>query len=123
MAEDAPSFTASPQLVVWLLLQIIASVVLRSLQIIQLFKVASLSLMSGAYVALWGSSVDFNTPGVSTETDISLGYTNTLKLSDTLAPTYDVGVIRYGYIGSGFKNSLFHTMVTLVLTLPSFTEN
>ena len=55
---------------------------------------------SGAYVALWGSSVDFNTPGVSTETDISLGYTNTLKLSDTLAPTYDVGVIHYGYIGS-----------------------
>nr|WP_269670936.1 TorF family putative porin [Acinetobacter baumannii] len=58
---------------------------------------------SGAYVALWGSSVDFNTPGVSTETDISLGYTNTLKLSDTLAPTYDVGVIRYGYIGSDSK--------------------
>ncbi|HFG6926351.1 TorF family putative porin [Acinetobacter baumannii] len=58
---------------------------------------------SGAYVALWGSSVDFNIPGVSTETDISLGYTNTLKLSDTLAPTYDVGVIRYGYIGSDSK--------------------
>ncbi|HAV6009667.1 TPA: hypothetical protein JI226_08495 [Acinetobacter baumannii] len=58
---------------------------------------------SGAYVALWGSSVDFNTPGVSTETDISLGYTNTLKLSDTLALTYDVGVIRYGYIGSDSK--------------------
>ncbi|MEK5750410.1 TorF family putative porin, partial [Acinetobacter nosocomialis] len=45
----------------------------------------------------------FNTPGVSTETDISLGYTNTLKLSDTLAPTYDVGVIHYGYIGSDSK--------------------
>lgn len=58
---------------------------------------------SGAYVALWGSSVDFNTPGVSTETDISLGYTNTLKLSDKLAPTYDVGVIHYGYIGSDSK--------------------
>lgn len=58
---------------------------------------------SGAYVALWGSSVDFNTSGVSTETDISLGYTNTLKLSDKLAPTYDVGVIHYGYIGSDSK--------------------
>ena len=58
---------------------------------------------SGAYLALWGSSIDFNTPGVSTETDVSLGYTNTLKLSDTLAPTYDVGVIRYGYIGSDSK--------------------
>ncbi len=30
-----------------------------------------------------------------------MGYTNTLKLSDTLAPTYDIGVIHYGYIGSG----------------------
>lgn len=56
---------------------------------------------SGAYLSLWGSSVDFGVTGNSTETDVALGYTNTLKLSDKLAPTYDVGVIHYGYIGSG----------------------
>lgn len=54
MAEDAPSFTASPQLVVWLLLQIIASVVLRSLQTTQLFKVASLSLISQVLMLRFG---------------------------------------------------------------------
>ncbi|MFX9672963.1 TorF family putative porin, partial [Acinetobacter baumannii] len=45
---------------------------------------------SGAYLSLWGSSVDFGVTGNSTETDVALGYTNTLKLSDKLAPTYDV---------------------------------
>ena len=53
MAEDAPSFTASPQLVVWLL-QIIASVVLRSLQTTQLFKVVSLSLISQVLMLRFG---------------------------------------------------------------------
>ena len=55
---------------------------------------------SGAYLALWGSSVDFGIPGVSTETDATLGFTNSFALTDKVKPTYDVGVIHYGYIGS-----------------------
>ncbi len=49
MAEDAPSFygiTATGSVAAT---TIIASVVLRSLQIIQLFKVATFSHKSGAY--------------------------------------------------------------------------
>ncbi len=63
---------------------------------------------SGAYLALWGSSIKFDGyEGVSTETDVTLGYTNTLKLSESFAPTYDVGVTHYGYIGSDseFENN------------------
>ncbi|QHH98441.1 hypothetical protein FPL17_13135 [Acinetobacter dispersus] len=55
---------------------------------------------SGAYLALWGSSVDFGISGVSTETDATLGFTNSFALTDKIKPVYDVGVIHYGYIGS-----------------------
>ncbi|MBP8005537.1 MAG: TorF family putative porin [Acinetobacter sp.] len=55
---------------------------------------------SGAYLSLWGSSVDFGVSGVSTETDATLGYSNSFALTPNMQPTYDVGVIYYGYIGS-----------------------
>lgn len=56
---------------------------------------------SGAYLALWGSSVDFGVAGNSTETDASLGYTNKIHFSPNYSATYDVGITHYGYIGSG----------------------
>lgn len=40
---------------------------------------------SGVYVALWGSSVDFNTPGVSTETDIFRLYQHLKTVRHTCA--------------------------------------
>lgn len=55
---------------------------------------------SGAYLALWGSSVDFNIHGVSAETDASLGYTNKISFSPSYSATYDVGVTHYGYVGA-----------------------
>ena len=60
---------------------------------------------SGAYLALWGSSVDFDIEGNSTETDASLGYASKFNTSPDYSIGYDVGVTYYGYIGGGkFQN-------------------
>ncbi len=55
---------------------------------------------SGAYLALWGSSVDFNIHGISAETDATLGYSNKIAFNPNYSATYDVGVTYYGYVGS-----------------------
>ncbi|WP_445114675.1 TorF family putative porin [Acinetobacter sp. WZC-1] len=61
---------------------------------------------SGAYLTLWGSSVDFGIDGNSTETDATLGYASSFKVSPAYSVGYDVGVTYYGYIGakSNFTN-------------------
>lgn len=61
---------------------------------------------SGAYLTLWGSSVDFGIKGNSTETDASLGYASSFMLTPDYKVGYDVGVTYYGYIGakSNFTN-------------------
>lgn len=56
---------------------------------------------SGAYVSVWGSSVDRIGYGASAEMDILLGYATKLDLSTTLKPMLDVGLMRYAYFGSG----------------------
>lgn len=61
---------------------------------------------SGAYLALFGSSVDFGIDGNSTETDATLGYASSFKATPNYSIGYDVGVTYYGYIGakSNFTN-------------------
>lgn len=57
---------------------------------------------SGAYFSVWGSSIDSSIGGgASAEMDLMLGYTTKLDLSASTKPTLDVGVMRYGYFGSG----------------------
>ena len=61
----------------------------------------TLTHQSGVYLGLWGSNIASVGQSSSAEMDATIGYTTALPLSATLAPTLDVGYIRYGYFGTG----------------------
>ncbi len=61
----------------------------------------TLTHQSGVYLGLWGSNITSVGKSNSAEMDATIGYTTALPLSATLAPTLDVGYIRYGYFGTG----------------------
>ena len=56
---------------------------------------------SGLYLGLWGSNIASVGKSNSAEMDATIGYATALPLSASLAPTLDVGYIRYGYFGTG----------------------
>lgn len=56
---------------------------------------------SGVFLGLWGSNVASVGKSNSAEMDAIIGYSMPLTLSASLAPTLEVGYIRYGYFGTG----------------------
>ena len=61
----------------------------------------TLTHQSGLYLGLWGSNITSVGHSNSAEMYATIGYATALPLIATLAPTLDVGYIRYGYFGTG----------------------